>query len=369
MKELLKRDPSLREKLIATPIRLIFSADGINYFMRKNQKLNRFKLSNDTEELGIELVKFSPPTVQKMLLLGYLSVVDMTIEDVRKVRKDVIDVAKLISFGMFYLQFDMDVWAEIAKSDLIRKWNRRNPRNPIDRESPINAPFLQTAIDSRLDALSIIRQRILQPVFARIRKDGSVPAQEMAMQVFLANKFLDNLAPLSWLILSTNGLTDSNSEMYGRISGLLHIMMERSRVCEYIAMLIIELIMFLENSAKGAIKAEATGEGGLSVLWKIRPRRNFPNDRSRFTIVICDRKAVHRELGAKIYARANFQVNKKSLNELYEEAEGLDGEKLSLGLYYIAYLKEACNRLDIGFDSFVNEGPEGSTFVNLVFTY
>jgi hypothetical protein len=45
---------------IDIPIRLVFTGDGITYFTSSRTKLTRFRLSDNREEYGIELIDFRP---------------------------------------------------------------------------------------------------------------------------------------------------------------------------------------------------------------------------------------------------------------------------------------------------------------------
>jgi hypothetical protein len=51
-----------KTSMIDIPIRLIFSKAGVSYFLSNNRRLNKFRLSDNREELGIHLVEFIPPT-------------------------------------------------------------------------------------------------------------------------------------------------------------------------------------------------------------------------------------------------------------------------------------------------------------------
>ena len=61
-------------------------------------------------------------------------------------------------------------------------------------------------------------------------------------------------------------------------------------------------------------------------------------------------------------------TNKKSLIDFYRELpEGQEGT--DLGLYYLSYLDEACKKLNVRFESIVNQYQSDLTVINLVFYF
>src|SRR5690606_29991314 len=120
------------KNVLDIPMRLIFTDEGVHYFTSQDRKISRFKLSDGVEEYGIHVVDFSPATIQRMQLLGYLSKIELPLSDIISKRKEIIDLVKLLSYGMLYRQFDTSVFSSVVESELIKTWNRHNIKNPID---------------------------------------------------------------------------------------------------------------------------------------------------------------------------------------------------------------------------------------------
>ena len=91
-----------RKKILDLPMKIIFNEEGINFFIKSNKKLTKFKLADEAEQYGIFFDSFSPASVQKMLLINYISYMEITRPEFMSKRQDVMDLSKLITYGTLY---------------------------------------------------------------------------------------------------------------------------------------------------------------------------------------------------------------------------------------------------------------------------
>ncbi|HOV38288.1 MAG TPA: hypothetical protein PLG79_06150 [Spirochaetales bacterium] len=353
-----------RKSIINSVLKLIFSDEGIHHSLQLNLPLQQFRLSDDTEKRGILLKQFAPRTVQRMILQNFISSIEMPIESTSKKRMDIMDVSKLIAFAMLYIQFDLEVWDEVCNSDIVRTWNRQNPKYPIDHRTRVNSFFLKKVMQERESFIHEVQQEIFDSIQSYLKKDSLYTSEDAVILDGMIKKFIGNLRQLTWFFLSFQPNTRGNSDLKDRVVEILYKNLKRTSISEYIGLLMIELVTFLETEVKNK-----SAQAGTSIIWKMRSRRNISGERAKLSIVICDRKTANRELGAKISNRANIPVEKVHLSELYQSKEGYETETLALGLYYLAFLKEACKSHHITFDAFVNNGERGENYINLIFLF
>ena len=67
--------------IIELPLKVILTEDGASNFISNNKKLLRFKLADNVDEYGISLNKFSPQSVQSMILLDYISKIEISMSE------------------------------------------------------------------------------------------------------------------------------------------------------------------------------------------------------------------------------------------------------------------------------------------------
>ena len=75
------------------------------------------------------------------------------------------------------------------------------------------------------------------------------------------------------------------------------------------------------------------------------------------------------EVKENIESKASADTNKKSLIDFYRELpEGQ--ESTDLGLYYLSYLDDACKKVNVKFESIVNQFSSSDlTVINLIFNF
>lgn len=348
------------------PIRVIFTDSGARHFMKRNQRLSRVRLSDDREEYGINLVDFSPRTLQKMLGLDYLSKIEHSVTDIVAQRGALMDFTKLIIYGMLYRQFDTEIFTRLMESDLVRGWNRRNARNPIDFQTSVNTRYLQHVLESHSSTVQAVHEDILEPVFEHIDARSTLIEEDRRLHGFIAERFVQSLGPLSQFLLMTHRGSPAYWEIVSEIQKGTRDYVEKTPVAEYLALMLLEVLTSLKHDA--GLHRENVDEA-VSLLWKIRSTVRAPGDRARLHVIVSDRGSRFEEVKDTINDRAKLAVKKKSLNDFYMKDPDA-AESNSLGLYYLSFVHDACTKVGIRFESFVHSIPkEDQTLVNLVLTF
>jgi hypothetical protein len=244
-----------RKKVIDLPVKLVLTEAGTSFFIRKGKNLKKFKLADNVEEYGIVLDSFSPTSLQRMMLVDYVSKVEISKSELMSSRQEIMDLAKLVLYSMLYRQYDAHVFARVLASDVITKWNRLNPANIIDEKTKINDAFLQNVLKEKEKDILEIKREILSPLYAYISKNSSLLPEEKNVQLLLSEKFLNNLRPFTWFIIAKFKGSEGYDQLAKDIRASLAEYMEKSKIAEYVSLMIIELAMNAENSN---LKREAT---------------------------------------------------------------------------------------------------------------
>ncbi|MFW5801210.1 MAG: hypothetical protein ACOCVC_04220 [Spirochaeta sp.] len=353
---------------INVPIKMIFTDAGVSYFISHNKRINKYRLSDNMEEYGIYLVDFSPSTVQRMMLLGYLSKIEVGLPDVVQKRKDIIDFTKLISYAMLYRQFDTAVFEDLVESDLVRQWNRHNMRNPIDFKTPIKHEYLNKVLEKNRTVVQDVRTQILRPLYTNIRTNQGLLPDEKNIQAFLCEKYLNNMNPLTWFILTAYKDSDAYIDMVKKIQHKLNEYIRRAPIPEYLGLMLIELLITLTSDMQNNTNTYDTSDNNIYILWKFNQKRPISGDRAKLQINISNQRTEFEAMKNSINDRTNKNVAEKSLKDFYSESG--DSAMGNLGLYYLSYLSDACKKVNIQFDSFVNRIPRlEQTVINITMIF
>jgi len=313
--------------------------------------------------------------------VDYISKVEISKSEFMSSRQEIMDLSKLVVYSMLYRQYDSYIFARILASEVIKKWNRLNPANTIDGRTKINDSFLQSVLKDKEKDITDIKHEILAPLYSYINKNSNLLAEEKNVQLLLSEKFLNNLRPFTWFIMSKFKGSEGYEQLLKDVRSSLTEYMEKSKIAEYVSLMIIELAMNAENSTlkreakalfKGAVDMNAVlfdpnirrqviesleRRGELVYLsWKIGSRNASVGTQGRLQITLFNKESEYQGMKEIFDDRKNADLKKKNLLDFYKALP--EGEaNTELGLYYLSYLSEACEKVNVKFESLVNQMP------------
>ncbi len=385
-----------RKKILDLPMKIIFNEEGINFFIKSNKKLSKFKLADEAEQYGIFFDSFSPASVQKMLLINYIAYMEISRPEFMSKRQDVMDLSKLITYGSLYRRFDEIVFSKVIDSEVVRKWNRANPASIIDRKTTVNDSYLQQAMEKNKVAINGIRQETLRSLVQEVQANESLLPEEKNIQLFLAEKFLSTLRPFTWFILIKFKDSDDLLLLMNDIETILKEFMVKSKIAEYLSLMTMELAIMAENANlqsfsktryKGTLDPMAVmydpemrkmiveemrvRNQNVFLSWKVGGETSRSvNSRERLQVKIFNKETGYADLKKSVDDTKTLNIKQRSLMDFYKEGPDEVAGNTELGLYYLSYLSEECQKVGVHFESLVNQIRESNLTVitlNLLF--
>lgn len=376
-----------RKTVLELPLKVVLTEEGTTVFIRQNKKLTKFKLADNMEESGLLLDKFVPASVQRLLLIDYISKIEVSRAEFVSIRQEVMDLSKLIVYGLLYRQYDATLFSRVLASDAIKRWNRVNPGSIIDDKTRFNEGILQNFLRDHEKSVVDIQDEILAPVRGGIARNSNLLPDEMNIQLFLSEKFLKNLRPATWFILAKFRGADGYDALIREVRGSLSEYMEKSRIAEYVALMIIELAVNAENanlrkaaknlsrpgvdtnaalfepSLRQKLVEDLVRKGEFVYLsWKIGGTSSSIGTQGKLQVTLYNREQAYRETKDSIDAKKSADLKKKTLLDFYREVSAGEADT-ELGLYYLSYLSEACEKVGVKFESVVSQIKESDTTV------
>lgn len=369
------------------PLKVILTETGTSHFLNANKKLLRFKLADNTEEYGISLSPFSPQSIQNMILVDYISKIEISMSDFVSVRQEVMDLSKVIVYSVLYKQFDRQVFSEIIKCDCVKKHNRVNPAQIIDERTRISDVQLRLFLARKDAAIQAARKSILDSLWQSIMDNKEFSPEEKNIYLLMTEKFLNRLSLMNWYIIIRFYKAVGFPEMTAVIRRLLAQYMDKSKVAEYISILVMELALSSETAnlrqeaknmypdvmnidtlifdpeARAKIVAEmARKHRQVFLSWKLGGSSTAIGKQGRLQVMLYNRDDEFHEVKELIESKSASDLNRKSLIDFYREIP--EGERgMDLGMYYFSYLDEACKKVNVKFESVVNQFPSGNLMV------
>ncbi|MBP5402450.1 MAG: hypothetical protein J6Y36_04750 [Treponema sp.] len=385
---------SAKKLMLDLPLKLILTEEGASNFISHKKNLKRIKLADNIEEYGVSLNKFSPQSIQNMLLLEYVSKIEISMSEFVSKRQEVMDLSKLIVYSVLYKQFDREIFQAFIASDCVRRHNRANPAQLIDEKTNIGEIKLRQILSTKNGLIEQTRKAILAPIWKGIMSNKEYSPEEKNVYLLTSEKFMNRLGLLNWYIITKFSKDENFSEMLSSIRSLLTRYMDKSKVAEYISVMVMELALNNENAN---IKKEAqqmyTDRDDINTLvldpdvrrkivreleskheqvflsWKLGGGSSSIGKQGRLHITLYNKDDEFQEVKENFETKASADTNKRSLVDFYRELpEGQEGT--DLGMYYLSYLDDACKKVNVKFESLVNQfSASGLTVINLIFNF
>ncbi|HNY21050.1 MAG TPA: hypothetical protein PKO22_02760 [Treponemataceae bacterium] len=383
-----------KKTVLTLPLKIILTQEGSTFFIKQKKKLLKFKLADNVEEYGISLDDFTPATIQRLLLIDYISKIEISKPEFVSSRQETMDLSKLIVYSVLYRQYDSYIFHQILSSDVIKKWNRLNPANIIDEKTHINENFLRTVLKKNEQIIFAAKQEILSPLYTFINKNTSLLPEEKNIQLLLSEKFMNNLRPFTWFIITKFKDADGFDSILRTIRSSLTEYMDKAKIAEYISLMLMELVINAENTNlrkevknmyKGSVDpntvmfdpnirkkviAELERKHELVFLsWKLGGGSTSIGTQGKLQVTLYNKDDQSESVRENINDKKNADLKKKSLIDFYKEIP--EGEEdTNLGMYYLSYLSEACEKVNVKFESTANQFRDSDlTVINLSFIF
>ncbi|MDE5898420.1 MAG: hypothetical protein K2H09_04055 [Treponemataceae bacterium] len=383
-----------KKMMLELPLKIILTEDGASNFISHKKKLIRFRLADNIDEYGISMNKFSPRSIQSMVLLDYISKIEISMPEFVSSRQEIMDLSKIIVFSLLYKQFNRDIYSAILQCECVRKYNRQNPAHIIDERTKMSEKQLRAMLVSKDAAIGAVRKEILEPIWTSIRDNKNFSIEEKNVYMLMSEKFMNRMGLMNWYIITLFSKAEGFADMIVAVRNALESYMEKSKVAEYISVMVMELALSSENTnirkeAKNLypdeddinmlmmdpetrmkiVKELQRKRVLVSVAWKLGGGSTSIGKQGRLQVTLYNKDDEFQEVKDSVETKANADTNKRTLIDFYRQMpDGQEGT--DLGLYYLSYLDEACKKVNVKFESLVNQfSASDLTVINLIFNF
>ena len=367
---------------ICLPLIITFTDEGVSFFRSHNKKLNKKRLSNNSLAYGMSLEEFSALSIQRMIIADYVSSIEISRTAFTEKRSEIMDISKLIFYSILYRRFTQVMTKRFTGSSFIENWNRSNPKNILDEDSIFNNSSISNIPDLKHETVDQIKFNIINDAITTLPGVRELTQEELTKTKLLGKKFLDNLNTFLWYILSVSHDSDDFELLYQDSVIMLRQYLEKSRIAEYLSLMIMEFTINAEISQlkklskrlykdkvdfgriihnktirKELIKFLQNKNEFLTISWKIKGTSASIGTGNRLQVMIYNKDTEYQKLKQEIDNKKSVDVKKKSLIDFYKD-ESESEFNSDLGMYYLSYMQEACKEQQIYFDSHMDQIPD-----------
>ena len=119
-----------KKPFLELPLKVVLTEEGASHFISRKKRLLRFRLADNVEEYGISLSTFAPLSLQSMILVDYVSKIEISMPEFVTSRQEIMDLSKLVVYSVLYKQFDREILSALLATDCIRKHNWTDGTSP-----------------------------------------------------------------------------------------------------------------------------------------------------------------------------------------------------------------------------------------------
>ena len=372
---------------LTLPMTLVLNTTGLSVL-----KNNQVKGDKNLSGYEVPVSEYKPDVIRKLLLKNCLNRIDVSLDDVVRHRRDILDITKILFFAVLYKQFRRDILDKTVNTTLIQQWNRAHPRQKLDVASDQSMTSVEKSLAGKTEEQALFRRNLL----IRLWKDHYDLFQddEQHKKMGMAEKLIQEMHPMTMFILLGYRKHDEIKLLTDQVIETIALYIKRFALPEFNALVLLEYLQSSERENLINLYSGILEKGGRHtedfpmndqirnelIKRKISPVTKFSFlfetknsstrgqvNRIRTMVISGDKES--REINDILFHRDNSRLDKRSVKD-YLEQDGQCDENYNPEIlyYYLNHLEEACKETGCAFSSFVNCGSDSRlSMTHLVF--
>ncbi len=374
---------------IKLPLTIRPTSQG-EFFFSQHESLIETKKTRATRNSNhLSFKAFSAVVLKRMLASGYISQIEVTRTDFNSKRAEIIDLSKLISYGILQYSYASTIADKLNRTNLINQWNRDNPSKMLTSDNIATNFYIKHkhSPDEVSLANSAMRQLLTHCFNSPEAKRHDLSKENRKLLLLKAKNHLDCLNSKIWPLMMKAWNTPNCQKAVATINDVLWEYLSKSDITDYLSLLVMELALAVEkalilkattNYLKGQIELEHFMRNSkdrdrlfkslrdknetASLIWRIKGIDSEHNVPSTLNLVVANRIS---ESGSvlKLLGNSGTKPKPRSIAGFYKD---LGSEENEIGLHYLNCLEEECRRLGVKLNTYTNVEKERNIFsVNL----
>ena len=385
-----------RKQLISLPLKFVFTEEGASALIRQNVQIKRLKMGDQTENYGVFLDKITSDFLQRMVMMDYISKIEVTGVEPIESRSDIVELSKLIVLSILFRNFAEVSQEQLLSSKPVKQWNYANPSLIIDEKTQFKDGLLQSFMERHAEELDSLQQEVLDPILQNINIDSSLEENEKKHRHEILRGFISVSYPLIWFVLLKFRNDRDYYNLLRTVRLCLSESLKKTNLAEYTSLMLMELAtnignLNIQKEAKLLYKTENLDiktvildpklrlpvieslrkkNSLLTFSWKLGGTSIGIGTKDRFQVILYDHDINFEATKESIAQSKSADVKRFNLSEFYKKLYN-SGSDLDLGMFYLSFLDEACENMGIKFEAMVNQSQfsgTGLTFTTLTFS-
>jgi hypothetical protein len=365
-----------RSPTIVLEGKYLLTEEGVRYCSRNRIPLRDVTTRSGKIGTGFVWKQFNASFVQKLIANRLLGSIDVERPELLSKRPQLFDTTKLLIYGILYKKFRPTLLSVLLETDTIRQLVQRSPtRSPGTIRFPEDR--VRSFVSENASQLGELKRRVLAGPLAKIDSDDALSQEDKTERHRIAHKFIDTLDNHIWYMFHLLDRTADRNALIDRIDALLIRFVEKGKIADYFAFMLLELIQMVESihletvagrnsrvrpqpgagariasnpRIKDKISRTAEAKGDLMNLhYKFDTNPTAIHKRQRLLVSVTNSGLVAWRSQEELQEKKKTDVREIPLSVFYKQSG--DDPEANLGLFYLSYLEEACAVENARFDA------------------
>lgn len=305
----------MRSGKIEIPVVVALTQVAVDQLTARGKQPGRIQTIDGGEVYGFSTSQIGTVALQEMLSRNYLEKIEFTSADPDGFESSIVDLTKLVIYGLLYARFESELERLVFDSDEVRRWNRANPARGIDERTHFNPDAVKQLLDARSGELKPFTQGILARAvrWALVHHGSSDDAQERCE--YQCRRYFDCIPAHIWYVVLLLFPGEGRDGVSRGIAALIERFVRTSGLADYFADTLHELIVHThwntmqqranmqagepvpaerirqnEQLRRDIIKAMADHHETLHVVWRIAVRPGADERRRMLSVSLFDKE-------------------------------------------------------------------------------
>lgn len=361
---------------IPIPVTLSLTDEGASLFSKIPNSIKQVKNKDGVSRLGMQSHQYNATSVQKLIMNGYVEEILVSMPELLKYRKEVLDTNALVVFGVLYKKLTPNLMKMFLESNILKEYNRKNVKNPIVGLSSIDKKSAEMLLVSKKAVFEVLTLELKNDVIQLIISESGLGEEDKFIRMRSLEKFIDYIDRRIWYLYYILYHTPGKAEVREAFARMIAKYLDRTKLATHLGNLLMEFVqnaekvhfekVYRENSMGHKdefdkfLKVKKNREDlnqlaikmkqNLQVAWKMNSEHSGSGNEYRIQILVSNRGVIGEMVRKNLQEKMRVDVDGVSVADFYKQSA--DAEKLGagLGMLYISYLEEMCHKEKIRFN-------------------
>ncbi len=369
--------PKLEKIPITLPLKLSLTNDGIAYCANKQILTRDIITYGGKKKTGLLLTSFKGPILQRLILNKFINSIDVDRIELLTKRSDIIDVTKLLVYGILYKKFKPTLKHILYESDAMYKLIQAQKIRNIKPDFKFNPEVVNNFMLSNDKTIRTLKLSLTYDPIALVNKDRSLDQDEKNKKRLIVERLIDQIDNNTWFMYHFLNKSNTKLDILHNMNEVVSAFVYKTNIADYISLILMELIQNAEKvhyQRIAKIKNFVADEKQFEAVIRMKDFREELNDyakknnhmlnlnfsidgdhtnmqnKMRLQIAITNKGLIMERTRRALQDKSIKHTSEKSLANFYRDS----GEKKTgagLGLYYLSYVEDECKKADIKFES------------------